>query len=166
VDVGFGDSTNPKPIRTKYPTLLEFSAPQVLAYAKELVVAEKLHAMVVHGMDNSRMKDYYDIWFLSQHFDFSSQRLSRAVRATFARRKTALPTEWPVGLTDVFFTDSRVMTQWNAFWNKSSLPGKVVGLKRIGGNLREFVKPMIQTTQTKKGTIKSKWTAGGSWRPV
>jgi hypothetical protein len=141
VDVGFGDSIIPKPIRMKYPTLLELPPPRILAYAKELVVAEKLHAMVVHGMDNTRMKDYYDIWFLSENFDFSSRRLSKAIQGTFKRRKTALPLEWPIGLTHEFFTDPKVMTQWNAFWNKASLPGKAIPLKTIGKKLRGFLKP-------------------------
>ncbi len=145
VDVGFGDLVIPKPVRTKYPVLLEFPSPNVLAYAKELVVAEKLHAMVVHGMDNSRMKDYYDIWFLSKHFDFSNKRLSKAIQATFKRRKTALPSGWPVGLTAEFFTDSKVIIQWNAFWKKAALPGKVIPLKRVGKEIRGFLKPFLQT---------------------
>jgi len=166
VDVGFGDLVIPKPARTKYPALLEFPAPKVLAYAKDLVIAEKLHAMVVHGMDNSRMKDYYDIWFLSQHFDFSNRRLSKAIRTTFTRRKTTLPSDWPVGLTDEFFMDPRVVTQWNAFWNKSSLPVKVVGLKSIGKNLRDFLKPFLSITPKEKGSSKIIWKTGGPWRPA
>ena len=144
VDVGFGDLVIPKPIRTKYPALLEFPSPNVFAYAKELVVAEKLHAMVVHGMNNSRMKDYYDIWFLSKHFDFSNKRLLKAIQATFKRRKTPLPSGWPVGLTEEFFTDAKVMLRWNAFWNKTALPGKVIPLKKLGKEMRSFLRSYFQ----------------------
>jgi len=49
-------------------------------------VAEKFEAMVQLGMTNSRMKDYYDLWFMSRHFEFEGSTLAAAVRATFERR--------------------------------------------------------------------------------
>jgi hypothetical protein len=64
VDVGYGDSVTPPALPVDFPTLLAFPAPTVRAYGKETVVAEKLHAMVPLGMANSRMKDFFDIWFL------------------------------------------------------------------------------------------------------
>ena len=143
VDVGFGDLIDPKPRLTRYPTLLDSPSPNVLAYAKETVVAEKLHAMVVHGMVNSRLKDYYDIWFLLRHFHFSKTRLSKAVRATFGRRKSELPGEWPVALSEEFFNDARANTQWNAFWKKAALPGKALELKKVIKEIRKFLEPVL-----------------------
>jgi predicted nucleotidyltransferase component of viral defense system len=66
VDVGFGDAVTPEPQIIEFPTLLPGPAPRVHAYPPEAVVAEKLHAMVNLGMTNSRMKDFFDIWFLSR----------------------------------------------------------------------------------------------------
>jgi hypothetical protein len=50
IDMGVGDAVWPPPTLCAYPTLLEFSAPQVFAYPREAVVAEKLEAMVVLGV--------------------------------------------------------------------------------------------------------------------
>ena len=57
--------------------------------------------MVMLGLANSRMKDYYDIWMLSRSYDFDAERLSRAIAATLARRGTAIPEEVPDALTAV-----------------------------------------------------------------
>lgn len=64
IDIGFGDAITPEPLSTNYPTLLEFPAPQLRAYPRETVVAEKFQAMVAMGIANSRMKDFYDVWTL------------------------------------------------------------------------------------------------------
>lgn len=91
VDIGFGDAITPDPEPATFPALLEFPAPRIRIYPRETVIAEKLHGMVRFGIANTRMKDYYDLWFLSAHFPFEGATLQRAIRATFQRRGTALP---------------------------------------------------------------------------
>ena len=71
------------------PVLLDMPSPHLRAYPPETVIAEKLHAMVVLGMANSRMKDYYDVWMLISAFEFEPERLRRAITATFARSASA-----------------------------------------------------------------------------
>jgi hypothetical protein len=83
------------------------------------VVAEKLQAMVSLGIGNSRMKDFYDLWFLARTFDFSGRDLRRAIQATFKRRKTALPAEPPLALTSEYGTDAVKVKQWQAFLRKN-----------------------------------------------
>lgn len=61
VDVGIGDATVPEPVWLDYPSLLDLPRPRIRAYAVETVVAEKLHAIVMLGSRNSRMKDYFDL---------------------------------------------------------------------------------------------------------
>jgi len=58
--------------------------------------------MVLLGEANSRMKDFYDLWFLSRNFVFDGETLVSAIRATFSRRKTPLPTQLPTALYDEF----------------------------------------------------------------
>ncbi len=65
----------------------------------QTVVAEKFEAMVQLGMTNSRMKDYYDLWFMSRHFEFEGSTLAEAVRATFNRRGTVIPGRSPIAPT-------------------------------------------------------------------
>ena len=85
VDVGFGDVVTPKATMISYPTLLEFPAPRVRACPRETVVAEKLQAMVMLGIANSRMKDFYDLYVLARDFHFDGAILAKAINATSMR---------------------------------------------------------------------------------
>lgn len=118
-DVGFGDAITPGPEVIIFPTLLDFTAPQLRAYPVYTVVAEKLEAMVLLGEANSRMKDFYDLWFLGRFFEFDGETLVAAIRATFARRGTPLPDKLPLGLREEFAPVKVV--QWRAFLRKSGL---------------------------------------------
>jgi len=81
IDIGFGDSIVPRPDEIEYPVLLEFPVPKLLAYPRETVVAEKLEAITVLGVLNSRMKDYFDLMLLSQLYEFDGAvlRIRRVV---------------------------------------------------------------------------------------
>lgn len=118
-DIGFGDAVTPGPLDIDFPALLDFPAPRLKSYPIYTVVAEKLEAVVLLGEANSRMKDFYDLWFLSRNFEFEGETLVSAIRATFNRRKTPLPDELPTGLRDEFPAIKTV--QWNAFQRKSRL---------------------------------------------
>ena len=74
IDIGFGDVIVPETITVEYPTLLNFPAPVLMAYPKETVVAEKLEALTTLGLLNSRFKDYFDLWLLSQIYSFDGIR--------------------------------------------------------------------------------------------
>lgn len=135
VDVGFGDAVEPGVEEIKLPVLLDMPSPHLRAYPPEAVIAEKVHAMVVMGMANSRMKDYYDVWMLMTTFELEAERLSRAVRATFDRRNTAVPSEIPDGLTDAFAEDPNKQRQWQAFVR--NLTGPVPDLAVLVAELRD-----------------------------
>jgi len=110
IDVGFGDAVTPAPGEITYPTLLDLPAPMLMAYPRETVVAEKFQAMVMLGIANSRMKDFYDVWTLARQFEFSGPVLCSAIRATFERRKTALPVKPPLALLPEFTEDRQKLT--------------------------------------------------------
>ena len=165
VDVGFGDSVTPAPTAIDFPTLLAFPAPTVRIYAKETVVAEKLHAMVSLGMANSRMKDFFDIWFLCREFDFEGQRLVDAIRATFERRQTPIPTDAPVALTDAFALDTAKQAQWSAFVERSRLAEKAVRLSEVVGAIAPFLMPPMLAAVMPGATLIG-WAPRGPWIPV
>lgn len=122
VDIGFGDAVTPGPESVSYPVLLEdLPAPQLRAYPKHTVVAEKLHAVCLLGMANTRMKDYFDLWVLLTEGAMDSIALRRAVEATFARRQLAVPDTTPLGLSDAFAQDAVKRAQWAAFLKKNRL---------------------------------------------
>lgn len=115
VDVGFGDVVMPEPKLMPFPSLLGLPAPVVRAYSPESVVAEKLEAMVSLGIGNSRMKDFYDVWFLLREIELDERVLSRAIQATFERRRTALPGASPVAFSDELMADPMKNSQWKGF---------------------------------------------------
>ncbi|CAN7680866.1 nucleotidyl transferase AbiEii/AbiGii toxin family protein [Variovorax paradoxus] len=122
VDIGFGDAVTPAPEPVSYPVLLEdLSAPQLRAYPKYTVVAEKFHAVCLLGMGNTRMKDYFDLWVLLTEGALEATELRRAVHATFARRQLAVPGTVPLGLSDAFAHDPAKQGQWAAFLQRNRL---------------------------------------------
>ena len=122
VDIGFGDAVTPEAQHVTYPTLLnDVPAPTLRAYPKATVVAEKLHAVTVLGMTNTRMKDFFDLWVLLQDTTLDDAELQRAITATFARRQTAVPGTEPIGLSDAFAEDPTKQVQWRAFLKKNRL---------------------------------------------
>ena len=122
VDIGFGDVVTPAPEPIHYPVLLDdLPAPRLRAYPKYTVVAEKLHAICLLGRTTSRMKDYFDLWVLLTEEDLAPDELRRAVEATFARRRLAMPADLPIGLSDAFAQDPIKQRQWAAFFKKNGL---------------------------------------------
>ena len=153
IDIGFGDALEPGLEEIDYPSLLDFPAPRLRAYARETVIAEKLQAMVALGRANSRMKDYYDIWILSRSFEFSDDRLSRAIAATFARRDIALPDILPDGLAADFANDSQKQRQWQAFIEDVALdPGP---LDQVVAHIWTFVMSHVEQARAlaAEGTV-------------
>ena len=131
VDVGFGDATEPPPEWLDYPVLLDMPAPRLRGYTRETVVAEKFQAMVDLGMANNRMKDYYDVWIISQVFEVDRWRLAGAISATFARRGTAIPDGVPDGLSLAFAEDALKRQQWESFKRDLEVdPGPLDGVVR------------------------------------
>lgn len=119
IDVGFGDAVTPGPIDAVYPVLLDdLAAPRLRTYPVYTVIAEKLHAIALLGMTNSRMKDYFDLHVLMQHEALDGALLAQAIKATFDRRGMSLPATTPVGLTDEFAHDQTRQNLWQAFARK------------------------------------------------
>lgn len=135
IDVGFGDAVTPGPVASVYPVLLDdLPAPRLLAYPTYTVVAEKLHAMALLGMTNSRLKDYFDLSVLLERESLDTDLLAQAIKATFERRGMALPDQLPVGLTDEFAHDASRQALWQAFVRKNELAPEP--LAAIVGRLR------------------------------
>jgi hypothetical protein len=142
IDIGFGDAVTPSPQEASYPTLLpDFPAPRLRTYPVYTVVAEKLHAMVLLGMTNSRLKDYLDLSVLISRETLDRNTLSAAIAATFARRGTALPTTLPIGLTEEFANDASRQAMWMAFLKKNALP--LTPLQVVVKSLREALWPAL-----------------------
>ena len=162
IDIGFGDAVTPGPIAVEYPTLLDFPAPRLRIYPKETVVAEKVHAMTVLGIANSRMKDFYDLWFMARMFSFAGQSLVDAIHATFERRKTFIPTEPPLALTITFAQQSQKVQQWQAFLSRNEIELDGVSFEEIINYLSDFLMPPLSAAATKSSFL-ANWTPADGW---
>lgn len=152
VDVGFGDAITPKAEEAEWQELLDVPAARLLIYPAETVVAEKLEAAITLGWANSRMKDLFDLHWLSAHQSFAGDLLIESVQATFARRETAFPEGLPPALTEAFATDATKQVQWKAFLRKNRLDGSP--FEEIIARLSAFLVPVL--------TGKAK---GRTWKP-
>lgn len=115
MDIGFGDVVTPGPQNLSYPLLLE-DVPHVelLAYSLETVVAEKFEAMISLSVNNSRMKDFYDLYRILGDGGFDSGVLEDAVRNTFSNRRTAYVENHPL-FSEEFYSDTSRIARWNGF---------------------------------------------------
>ena len=116
IDVGFGDAVTPAPVDSIYPVLLDdLPAPKLRAYPTYTVIAEKLHAIALLGMTNSRLKDYFDLSVVLERETLDTDLLGQAIKATFERRGMSMPDDVPIGLTDEFAHDASRQSLWLAF---------------------------------------------------
>lgn len=160
IDIGFADVVSPAPIMLKYPTILQMPAPHLRGYPPESVVAEKLQALVFLGNVNSRMKDFYDLWVLAEHFEFDGRKLQQAIIATFRRRNTMLPRETPVGLSDAFAAENQA--QWQAFLQRTHIEPEPKSLSEVIQILNRFLtEPMF--TSAVRDNFEGIWKFGGPW---
>lgn len=149
VDIGFGDAVTPAPESVTFPGLLEGLPRAVVgAYPKPTVIAEKLEAIVRLGRVNSRVKDHFDLWLLLVVEGQEANQVIPALTATFERRGTAFPEGVPVGLSEEFASDARVLAQWRAFVTRNELA--TPDLPDLLDQIRQAVLPMLeQARQTK-----------------
>lgn len=120
-DIGFGDAVTPSPEKVEYPAMLDFPSPKICAYPMATAVAEKCAIMVELGFENSRMKDYHNVWTILNRFDISDEILRKALRRTFARRGTITAGETPLCFTKAFADDPKKAIQWRAYLKKNQI---------------------------------------------
>ena len=118
IDFGVGDVIVPNQEKRRIPTQLEdFEAPMVNTYSLETTIAEKIDAILSLMEFSSRMKDYYDIYYLANKFDFDGNILSNALRKTFENRGHAFTTEQFEAVMS-FADDEGMQKKWKAFCRK------------------------------------------------
>ncbi len=141
IDIGFGDKVHPDVVQAKYPVILDLPAPSLRMYPPETVVAEKAEAMVHLGNLNSRLKDFYDIWWLSRQFKFDSAVLSEAIRQTFENRGTEL---MPFNELQANLLENKTLErQWSAFLAKSGVPGPE-SFQEVLDQIATFLGPLFE----------------------
>ena len=141
IDVGIDDVIVPDPIkRTIVTRLPDFVSPEVFTYSLESTIAEKFDAILQRMAGTSRMKDFYDIYYLSGIFDFEGEILIEAVKSTLDHRNRELQDDVFAEIED-FKNNNALNTQWKAFE-----PAKESGLlfDDVLDRLAVFLEPIYQ----------------------
>lgn len=163
IDFGVGDAVHPQPQVIDYPVLLARLPVRLNAYPVEAAIAEKFHAMVHLDLQNSRMKDFYDIWILSRTLAFSGPALSQAIRSTFDRRQTSVPVVPPPALTAQFYSEPVHVRQWAAFVRRIGEPALANDFSRVVADLAEFLMPAAKAAAT-SANYPVRWEPLGPWQ--
>jgi hypothetical protein len=146
LDVGFADVVTPSPDEIELPTILDqMSKPCIRVYPPETVIAEKFQAMIALGMINSRMKDFYDIWFMARTMKFDFPMLSEVISKTFTRRKTVFPNGTPSAFKNEFAEQKQIL--WEGFLKKNQIedaPRNLIGVIQL---LKILFDPIINPTE-------------------
>jgi hypothetical protein len=163
VDVALGDATAPSPQWIVYPSLLDLPRPWILAYHPATSIAEKAHTIVTFGNRNTRMKDFFDVCMLAKRMSFEGDALSAAIRTTFARRRTPVPSSLAEALPPDF-ADRERQRQWVAYFKTNrlqSVPYELADVMREVGGLLD---PVFHATHS-RARFNARWDARGPWRP-
>ncbi len=155
VDIGYGDIVIPAAKEAKLPSFLDLPSPRLKIYPVYGVIAEKFQAMVMLGLANSRMKDFYDISVIAHTMTLDGDLLSRAIKATFERRKTPISTETLYVFGGEFSHDKGKYTQWKAFLNKNNLSINVDFVDTVD-EIRHFIEPVYKAISEQQA-FKLQW---------
>lgn len=161
IDFGFGDVVVPSPVEISLPQILDFGSPALLGYTPESAIAKKFQAMVELDLANTRVKDFYDIWLLSQNLKFQGEVLSEAIKTTFGNRQTSLPFGLPSALTAQFANDDTKINQWKAFLRKNRLDVEN-DLTEIVQSISEFLMP-VANSLIENRNFPLKWESKRKW---
>ena len=158
-DIGVGDAITPPPELTDFPVLLNGPVPKLKAYPMATTIAEKSEVMVTRGIINSRLKDFYDLWLLSELFDHDYAILRLAIRNTFERRKVPMPTDMPESWTPEFAATPQKAIQWAAFLRKNKTVTSPVDFSVVAERISKFLVPVFFPLEK----TPKKWIAAQGW---
>lgn len=161
IDFGFGDAVIPSPVKISLPQMLDFGSPELLGYTPESAIAEKFQAMVELDLANTRIKDFYDVWLLSQNLEFQGEVLAEAIKTTFANRLTSLPDNPPNALTSQFAGSAVKINQWKAFLRKNRFDMEI-DLTEVVQLISEFLMPVINSLN-KNQNFSLRWQPNRKW---
>ena len=161
IDFGVGDVIVPRQEKRRIPTQLDnFEAPVVNTYSLETTIAEKIDAILFLMEFSSRMKDYYDIYYLANKFDFDGATLTEALRKTFANRGHVFTVEQFERVTE-FGSDDAMQKKWKAFCRKINT--KIDDYDAVLKTIQEFLSKPYGAAVSDRD-FSEKWSAyEGKW---
>jgi predicted nucleotidyltransferase component of viral defense system len=164
VDVGYSDELASNALNIDYPVILAgMEKPRLRGYPPESIISEKFYAMIRFADLNSRWKDYYDIYLLTDTFGFESQTLINAIKATFGNRPAKLTDEIPYGLKDEFAVANQ--ENWESFLYKSKIQNDTLkDLKVVVKRIRQFLEYPLRELLSDAQARNKRWSRDSGWR--
>ena len=161
IDFGVGDVIVPKQEKRQIPTQLpKFESPTVNTYSVETTVAEKLDAILSLMEFSSRMKDYYDLYYIANKFDFDGGVLTEALKKTFSNREHSFSPEQFKQVMS-FADDAAMQKKWKAFVRKINT--KTDDYSTVLKTIRIFLEQPF-TAAVENITFAERWSAAdGEW---
>ncbi len=162
IDFGVGDVIVPKQEKRKMPTQLDdFTAPTVNTYSLETTIAEKIDAILCLMEFSSRMKDYYDIYYPANKFDFDGATLTEALRKTFENRGHTFTAE-QFEQVMTFGSDEVMQKKWKVFVRK--IDTKTDNYSIVLKTIKAFLMKAF-TAAVKDNEFTEKWSAAeNQWK--
>ncbi len=152
IDIGFDDIIYPSKVKMDYPVILNDYYPSIYVYSIYSCIAEKFEAIVSLGYDNSRLKDFYDIYVIANSFDLKSNELIEAIKETFHHRNTNYNT---IIVFDNDFMDSATIKRWNSFVKKKKVMINI-SLEDTINLIRVLLEPIVEVIKSNQDFSK-KW---------
>lgn len=147
IDIGYGDIIYPERVELDYPVILNDESPRIYAYSIYSSVAEKTEAIITLGYENSRYKDFYDLFVLAKTHDFLRYDLTEALKATFENRHTSLGKV--AAFEEDFPNDVVRQSRWNSFVRKKKAMIPVTLDETISVICR-FIGPLLEDINSKR----------------
>lgn len=161
VDIGVGDVIIPRPERRNIQTQLsDYEKPEILTYSLESTIAEKFDAILQRFELTGRMKDFYDIYYLSCTFDFDGLKLQTAIQETLQNRGTAYEKDSfdrILSLAD----DEDMQTKWRYFLRTLGNPGS--SFDTVIEGIQAFLRPVWESILSEKEFLLSWQSNGARW---
>ena len=162
VDIGVGDVIVPNAERRNIQTQLAgYEQPEILTYSLESTIAEKFDAILQRFELTGRMKDFYDIYYLSRTFDFDGLKLQTAIQETLQNRGTAYEKdsfERVLTLAD----DTDMQTKWRYFLRTLGNPD--MDFQTVMNGLEQFLAPLWDALLDEQEYLKHWDTELNTWK--
>ena len=137
IDIATGDLITPREIEYDYKMIFENRNLKIMTYNIESIIAEKFQTVISRGILNSRMKDYYDLYYLITYKNFSKENLKNAVIKTFNKRDTDIKSINKV--IDEIEKSEFVKELWTSYSEKYQYV-KGIEFEKVLGSIREIEK--------------------------
>ena len=143
IDISTGDKVTPRELKYKYPLIFEDRTIIISSYNIETILAKKIETVLRRGVFNSRMKDFYDIYYfltkLRKEIDINI--LKEAVNHTFTKRNSFEYLNDYEQIIDSIIGNERLEKLWNIYSNKYKYANGI-NINEILNLLKDIIKKL------------------------